>query len=380
MKHPRRWLAAAVAAPVLLAAAQLVVSRAVVRGIRRAMPALGEMLGVRVEMGAARFVLFRPALKAAGFTIGNPPGFSEPALLEIRRGHLGVSLAHLPFGVLRIPRAELQDVALHVVRNPDGAVNLLRVAEAADAYDLAHPEEADEAERGGLILRRVRAEGVVKCVDRAVPDGDPFVLDLAVALRAANISTVAGGRAEPGDFRLQGHAADDPDAFVFDFRGTAAPLTNTACPTFELHGTIENIDMRRLDRLTARAGVHGESASVRADLKCVDGRFDPARSVVEVKLEKARLAGRLADRAGMSRPLPTLTVAMPVGGTIEDPRFDWMTALSETLVRDFGSGLNELFEGSGLKPPGQADRRSFDRAVNEALRGMSGLFAPRKKE
>jgi hypothetical protein len=387
VKLARRKALGAAALAVLVAwvAAQAVVTRLLRRSLDSGMSALGEMTGVEAGIDRVSASLFRETLKARGLHLGSPEGFEEPTVLRVDRGRLRLGLGNLVRGAFWIGDFRLGNVRATVVRNARGQVNVLQMKKAMDAYGKAHPPAKKEPEEEPgelkLFIRRARIAGLVELTDFKSSVGKPVRATLRLSLDARDIATYRGWRSRRGTFSITGHDESNPRVCRVDVWGSVEPLADPDRPTFDVEGAIENIDTRGMVDISANAGVYSDSATIRFKLRCVDGAFDREVSLVTVQLENARLAGSLARTTGLRKPMPGLTVSMPIGGTVQSPQFEWMRALSETLFQSFGKGLNKLFDDSGLnKLQENADSKGLNKTFNDALRGVGGLFRPKQKE
>jgi hypothetical protein len=385
----RRWRLLLAAAATLAVAGTAWLDAALARSLRSSLdaaaPAIAERTGVTLDVKSLRAGVFRQTLSVRDVRASNPPGFAEPSVLDIAGGGLRLRLGALLRGVTDVPSLRLKGVRFRVIRNAEGLVNLAEIRDASDAYRRAHPpaveENTGEEGQARLLLRRARAEGVVEYIDHKAVTGEPVTQSVCLRVEAADIATYRRWFGRDGTFRVRGHDADNPEAFVVDLHGFVAPLEDPLKATFQVEGSIAAVDASRLGGLGANATVRSDSASVDIRLRCADGVFDAAKSVVTVKFQNATLSGNMARTTRLRKPLPTLTIAMPIAGTLESPRFDWMGAVSDTLFRDVGKTLDQALSQTGIdRIQGQIRSNDINRVLNDAVRGLGGLFRPREGE
>jgi uncharacterized protein involved in outer membrane biogenesis len=117
--------AAGIAALLVAGAAALLLSFDLDAYRGQVVAALAQAAGrpVAIEGGLSLSVSLRPKLVAEGATLGNPPGFSRPEMLKVRRLEARARLWPLLRGVVQIDRLTLEDVDLLLERGPDGRGN-----------------------------------------------------------------------------------------------------------------------------------------------------------------------------------------------------------------------------------------------------------------
>jgi len=216
-------------------------------------------------------------------------------------------------------------------------------------------------EQRDVLVRELSVRTVVDYTDHGVAD-QPVRLALALLLEGHDIATFARAESEWGRLAITGRHADDPASFLVDLEGVVGPLTDAKRPDFSLNGSIRDIDVERLGPAAADIDIRGAETSLKMTLRCRDGRFDPSVSKITLEVEKPRLTGKLARKAGGLPLPPVLTVTAPLGGTLEQPAFDLEGALVQSLARNLGN----LFGAVG-KQPIKIDTRKAEEELKRAL-------------
>ena len=329
---------------------------------RVAVPAARERLQADVSAGDAGVDFIAGAVVLPDIRIGNPPGFTGPSALSVGRTRIGFSRRSLLRGRTRIASLELQDARIAVIRDAAGRVNMRELA-AADTSRQAAPGAGSPstpfASSGGeaaspsslpppvrALPDHIRMTGVATYIDHST--NAPVRVDMALVIAADGLSASGDAAATGGTFTIRGHLASAPDAMITDLCGRIAPLANPAKPSFDLSGKIASIDPTLISPLTERTGFACDPFTVDVKAICREGVFDEAQSSLTLHLKNVRLSSRKA-RHGLVATLSGVTVPLPLGGTLQEPRVQWETALPTALLQGAGNDLASVVAPLGVK-------------------------------
>jgi uncharacterized protein involved in outer membrane biogenesis len=188
-----------------------------------------------------------------------------------------------------------------------------------------------------LILNRLVVEGGgARLVDERITP--PFAVDVAdLAARIDGVSTVA--RARPARVELSGRVGDG----LLRFAGTVGPVTGPL--RLDVHGELRQFAVPRTNPYLlngvaweARNGWLTTSIEGRIDGDTLEARAD----VLVSRLQLARVAGQDEAQTRLGLPLGMITslmkdrhgdihLALPIGGRVNDPRFDFRELIWSTV-------------------------------------------------
>src|SRR5262249_6109337 len=196
---------------------------------------------------------------------------------------------------------------------------------------------ADNSRAVAVVLSRLVIEdGGARVVDgRLAP---PFAVDLTgLASQIDGISTAPG--AKPAHMDLKGRVGDG----LLSFAGTIGPVTGPL--RLDLQGELREFAIPRTNPYLLN-GVAWEARNgwLTTDVQCrIDGDNLQAKADVLVRrLQLARVAGQDDAQTRIGLPLGMITslmkdrhgdirLALPVGGRVSDPRFDFKELIWSTL-------------------------------------------------
>jgi hypothetical protein len=342
-------------------------------------PRVAEAYGVQVTADDAYLSFLRGRMRLGGLRVANPPGFTEASVFSVARGAADLNWRALAGGVLQIAEVRTEGARITVVhdeRNRFNVVELHRNLENATARRRGTTGEppsppATDGTRATpgmprILLRNFSAETTLTYVDRFLP-ADPITLTFRTLLSADNVTTYESSHPTWGTFTILGHLADDPRSFVADLRGTVAPLTDPARPSFGLSGQITSVDWKRLRPLLRRTDVECDSADARLRLVCRRGAFESPESVISITLRNARPTGRLSRKL-KGWPLPRdITVAVPVRGELGDPKLDLQGAIFRSVVESVAGNADEFLRALNVDPKAADDWGRALKVIGESL-------------
>jgi hypothetical protein len=179
------------------------------------------------------------------------------------------------------------------------------------------------------------ADGGMRVVDRSL--SPPFAVDLSrIAVEASALSTGSANRARVS---LKGQVGADS---AFDVAGTVGPLGGPM--HVDVSGTLDRFWVPLTDSyLTRYVGWQARQGSLTTDLKArIDG--DALDAMSNIRLSQLDLVQASHDEAQSQIGLPLgliaslmkdsrgdIRVSLPVGGRLNDPRFDFREAIWSTV-------------------------------------------------
>lgn len=375
-------LVVVVLAVVLGAILQLTLgSRLADRVTGAALPAVARRTGVNISVERARVNLLGRSIHLSGVRVENPPGFDEPTVLSARDIRLKLRILPLLRGVVWVSRASAKGAVMTITRNAKSEVNTRVIHNGMDGTEKAGAssspvasgteQEASPRRLPGFFLERLALDAQVNYVDHRRPD-EPLRLAFDVSIAAHDVGTVSRAGSRWGAFTVRGHAAEAPDTFRLDLSGQLAPLTDPLKPSFELQGTLDKIDATVLSAVFTNLDVRSDNAEIETHLVSSDGVLEKSVSTLALRLQNARLTGKLRKKAGGFALPPDFTVTAPVGGPIDSPSLDYETALLRAALA--AAAENPEFLAKAIK----TDNKDAGKAISNAFKALGGLLNSRK--
>ena len=232
-------------------------------------------------------------------------------------------------------------------RNQSGALPLLALlapeaGKAAPTPGATPPRSASPSDSNGpatvpvMLSELVIEEGGARVVDGSLTP--PFAVDLAgLAGRIDGISTVPG--AKPARLDLKGRVGDG----LLSLRGTVAALSGPLRVDLEA-GLREFAVPRTNPYLVNQVAWEARDGYLTTSLHCrIDGdNLDAKTEILLSRLQVARASGNDQAQARIGLPLGMIVslmknrrgdiqLALPVGGRVNDPRFDFTEVIWSTL-------------------------------------------------
>ena len=320
-----------------------------------AAPAVQEKAGVTLEVRRAGVNLLSGSALLEGVEVGNPKGFAEPTLFKMGACNLDVGLAALVRGkIAQVQNLTVKDAVITVVRNADDEKNVQKLMQAFEEKPGARGgggkkktggEEPAEAEPAAGPLPRLQLASVdirtrLDYVDHklgqmrnALTDegkGGPFNLALDVNIRMKDIATFGDTNQMNGSVTLKANLASDAAKCVVSMYGKVAPIIDPNRLTFDLDGTIKDVELSLFKAYLEGSDVEDGRVSGELKLVCRDGVFDPAKSSLTVTIEKLKLSEAWRRQFGGVSP-EKLKMPVSIGGTLQAPAIDFKEAMKKAL-------------------------------------------------
>jgi hypothetical protein len=144
---------------------------------------------------------------------------------------------------------------------------------------------------------------------------------------------------------VEGHLDGKPEALLTRIKGKIAPVSDPNRPTFEISGSITNLDMADLGPLAAGAGLRGGCISAHIHVVCKNGVFQ-RESVVTLHVENLKIAEGVAKRLLGAAIPSSMTTDVQIKGTVSKPEFDLLGTLLRTTGRGVSHGVDKMMDGA----------------------------------
>jgi hypothetical protein len=283
-----------------------------------AVPAISRELQTEFSLQNLRLGLLRGFVGLHGISIQQPTGFDEdPPLLQI--GNLSVDLAvsDLLRGKFRVQEAAIDKLALHVVRNADGRLNLSQVGPARQP-DADAAEDTPASAPSPLMLDHVT-------IQEAIVSYSDFSVQPPVAIALTNLNLELTHL--PFDVGQAGAATNMPGKLLIT-AGLSQPGYSNGyfgvCASIGALGT--NIPPVNAALRVVGFNLGTVSGMLRAGVPAAMGG-----SVLDLVVDASVAEDWL--RANIEMITAGNTMRMGVGGTPQRPMVDKSTALYNLLSR-----------------------------------------------
>lgn len=296
-------------------------------------------IGVRLVDGSA---------EVTGFKVGNPPGFPEASLFSLEQGRVSIRYGSLLRGRLRADDVLLKDASLTVVRLADGRLNVRRGGAPrgeGGGSGTPPPEPLPTPSKRGPLpavgLDNLLANLAVHYADYSnTADGKPFEAVFRVDVTGSDLATYGDSADESGwgTLAIDGYVESAGKRAPIHLKGRIAPMPDPLLASFRLQGAIEKLPPEMVRPLLGKnRGIQGEAERLDVALVCNKGRFDESGSKLTLTLKNVKVE---------KRTMATLTLDIPVHGTVEKPKLRLEQALFGALTQWLAAPQDE---GTGKK-------------------------------
>ena len=341
---------------------------------REIVAAARDRLGVEVRVRGTGLSILRGMASLSSVAMANPPGFPEPDIASLDRCTVNVSLlAFLTRRTTVITDARFRNLRVTISRNTAGDVNFDKLVQASNApratptapAPTAAPENAAPASGGPAlpaetIIRRLDMPLHLEYVDHTVAP-EPFRLALDFVVEARNVSNFGPTNGPWGDIAIKGSLASDPKAMVTVLSGHIAPLSDSEKPSFDLTGSISAVDPRLFQPLMSGTRFECDPFAISVNLTCRDGVYDATKSSLALNLKNVSIGGKPGRKGKRSVTVDSVSLPVPVGGTVDKPVLQLEQALFPLLLQGLNGGLGALLnpgsrssEAEGRQDAGEA--------------------------
>lgn len=367
MKRFIKIISICIAIPFCLLAILSLLSESIIK--KHVLPYAEELLGVPVKIDTAGLNLISGTFTVKDLTVANPAGFDEPHFVSTDKLALDLSLLSLIRGRIVVSSCSVDNLTLHVIRNADGLINASYFAERLQKEPVqseAKPEDKPVVVPP-VLLSSLRAELRVRYIDHAFTTN---TLDYSF-LTKVNVEDISnfGDPNRYGTITVDGHLESNPKVLTSAFIARVAPLLDPLHPTFEVTGHVESIHVPELDDISREIGLSAEEFTIDTPFKSTEGRL---RGDLALTLHKPVPLGKLAKKIKNTQLPPVITISVPVRGTVEKPRIDWVGAVLQSLLGNALENLDSVMKDVDLS------QRSIEKHIDKAVESFKGLFKKRK--
>jgi hypothetical protein len=314
---------------------------------QKVFPVIKETYGLEMSLTGASVSLLKGSAELDGFTVRNLQGYREPRLFAFEQCLLEVEMMSLlKRNPVVIKQLTAKGATLVIERNSEKKINVaelaaaLKPAESQKAPEPAapQPQESAKPKPVPVHIRRIAVDALVKCV------GFPVVgnADLNLRLTASDLFTVPAKGQQNSLLVLRGSLANDKAAFNTDLNAILEPLTDPQNPSFNVAGSITDINPEMLGDLLKKNDMESSSLDIKPSVACAEGRLKGSR--IDLVLNDLKIYGTdIGDTA----------LKLPIGGTLRKPSVDLSAAL-QSLLSEQGLkigksiGLRELKKQLGV--------------------------------
>jgi hypothetical protein len=332
------------------------------------LPRVEEETGIVADVGGLSVNAVAGVLHIKDVEVRNPEGFLLEKLASIDRIGVEVDVLSLLKGKpIHIRNVEMENARLNIVRNRDGEINLIKLQERfpqAEAPSEKQPEPGDEStvpDRlpeparppvesrpiAELLIEALQCNARVRYLDLSLHQLD-FSLDLAIT--GSSLSTLQGTGTPWGDISVIGALGSGRTSFVTDLQIKLAPVTDPKAPSFDLSGSVLEIDPRIMEKIYDKAGIRSAPFGIDPSFHCRSGNFED--STVALNIPDIRFEDKLAKRLGGVGSIGSLRFSVPVEGTLHQPSVDVLAALRGAVGGNVPSMFNSIIKGVAGKEAG----------------------------
>lgn len=332
------------------------------------LPRIKSDYGLDVAVGGLSLNLPAGTLSLKDVQIRNPEGFVLENLATVGRVEVKLDLLSLlGQDPIVVKNVDVERLRINLVRNEHGEFNVLALREtlsppaAAKGKGVQVPPQAPsrEAKPGGrptapapqpetrevgplpeVLLENLAFRAKLHYLDFKLNNLD---LTLDLALTGENLSTLRGADAPWGALLLWGSVGSERSRFVTDLRAKVAPLLDPQNPSFDLKGKVMEIDPRILGKVFEKLGIRSDPFGIEPEIHCRDGAFKD--SFLRLELKQVELGGKVSKHLGGPATIGTLRVSVPLGGTLQSPRFDVQEALASAVADNAHEVVSSLLSG-----------------------------------
>lgn len=306
------------------------------------LPAAKEKFQVDMAVDRLGVNLLGGSFAARGVRVSDPPGFVDPEILSLRKLSVKIGIpALLRGGGTEIQKAVVKDAVLTIVRNQAGALNIepFLAASTSPAATAVAPSASLEPPTQAttttavpeIMIKLMDLKTLVNFIDYRLT-AEPFRLGLDLHARLRNIANYGDGNQLSGHIDLQGILMINSQQCAFDLHGQIAPLIDPQHPSFNLSGSIQEVDLMAFKDLLQPHGIASGSVYGTAELRCQHGVFDPNKSILRLTLKQLQLTEQKMEQLPPMQLPTAVNIIVPIKGTLDQPEIDFSGMLEQTLL------------------------------------------------
>lgn len=344
-------------------------------------PAAEKAAGVDIEVGKTAINVIGGSIGISSIKIGNPAGFMEPSIFSLKTLEFDIGTLALLKGMVKINKAYAEDIRITIVRNAENNINALTIKDTLAATSAPPPPPTVPSELPAskpaptvsrkikpvsCLLKNMKINTFVEYIDYKLAK-EPLNLAFELSMQAENIGTVELPNEEWGTLTIHGNRKDNPLSCVIHMNAKISPVTNPEKLSFDITGSISNINTRELGNLTSEMGIQSDSIDINLNIQCRNHAYLRDSSSVTLWFTNPTLTGRLANQAGNMKLPQQFPISIPFGGTVDNPDFAIQEALIKTVLGLLGNDLESAIESI-------TNDESTKKALQDGFKTLQKLF------
>ena len=347
-------------------------------------PKAEEAIGLKITLGDAKLHLFGGKMTISKVEISNPDLSENNIVLYMDEFLVNFSLLPLLGQKIEISNVNINDIKVNINRDQNGKLNFephtpptssaqpaataaVKQEEPAVEAETKKEKKSDESAPLKLELQNFNCSTIITYTDEKVST-PPLTMPFAATLAANNITTIGSDEDEWGTFTIKGSLLDKPKVFETSITGKIAPITDPLKVSMNINGSISGIDLTELGPYTNEIDIAAENITATLKLKCDGGIIDAFNSSLILTMDNVTLSGKLAKQAKNISLPPTLTINVPISGTIDAPEINIQAAIITTVLKNLGGALGTMLENATI------DGKKLDGDLGEAAKVLGNFL------
>lgn len=318
--------------------------------VQRVLPLIQQQTGLQVELEHAAINLFLGEVVLRELMAVHPEVGDTP-LLSVPRAGVAIRWKPLLQGHLVIRDLALDNAHVTLVRMPDGRVPIPEMAEAPVPPPDPEPEvpvdpavEETPVVIPPAVLEKADVSVFLTYEDRATDEAAPRSITLELQLAAQNIATWPfQGDDAWGHVRIQSASTSHPGAFAADLDIRLAPLVDIDAISADVTGRVMDVNLDAFGDLVDKIGVNSESVDITLDLRIRDHAF-ASGSVIKATVRNGQLTGDLERKNRNVRLPETISLHLPVSGTLDAPSINVTQAITQSVLRNIADNPDYILD------------------------------------
>ena len=346
---------------IVLVAVQWLLQSRLTPLIRQALPGISREAGLDIDIERASVNLFAGAASVSRLTARLPDNPDNPPALSIDRAKASIGWVSLLRKIVYIRNLTLKNARFTIVRQADGRILLpggslqptkeppiIETPETPPAPSEIEPSagtsEPLSSSLPKIALKKADFSAAFIYEDRTRDVNNPSRVALNLTLIAEDLFTYGDLPPEAwGLLKLKSTSPSHPGAFAADIEARLAPLTSLATASLTAEGRILNVNLRELGDLAETLGVTSESADISLELDVREGIF-ASGSTITATIRNAELTGSLREKNKRVSLPATVTLVIPIRGSLEAPEVNIRQAITQSLLRNIADNPEVMLE------------------------------------
>jgi len=321
------------------------------------LPRVEKETGIHTTIQNLSINLLKGTLNLQDVAIKNPKGFVLEDAVKIDHVLIRIDFwTLLTTDRIKIEDIEIKNALLNVIRNTRGEINLTQFQKIKPSFVESAPQQSapnektppleqtkkplpvakKEEQLPEILIQSVHINTTVKYLDFKLNELD---LSLQLRLIGDHISTLKDPNARWGNLFLTGSAGSKQTRFVTNLKIKLAPISNPDLLSFDLSGTVMQIDQRILDKLYKKLRIKSIPFGINPDIYVRENRFAHSKLNFELKdIVLRHHSGKEAMR------IDRLALPIPVEGTLKNPKIDFQQALKTAMTSNSQSILKSFLQ------------------------------------